>query len=33
MVNLKRMKGKTKRRGRRALGRVHALLDPSFHEL
>jgi len=27
------MKGKTKRGGRRALGRAHALLDPLFHEL
>jgi hypothetical protein len=33
MVNLKRMKGNTKRGGRRALGRAHALLDPVLHEL
>jgi hypothetical protein len=33
MVNKKRMKGKTKRGGRKALGRAHVLLDTIFHDL
>jgi hypothetical protein len=32
MVNKKRMKGKTKKGGRKALGRVHVLLDTIFHD-